>query len=98
MWSNDMPRPSQRSTSFVKKKVKTPSGRAVVHYLKKKPACARCSLCRRPLSGVPSRLPKEMRRIPKTKKRPERPFGGSLCSVCTKNVMKEKNLARWKND
>ena len=31
-----------------------------------------------------------MAKLPKTKKRPERPFGGNLCSDCMRKIMKEK--------
>jgi large subunit ribosomal protein L34e len=93
-----MPRPAQRSRSFQKKRVNTPGGRATVHYLKKKPGIARCAVCRRPLHGVPSELPARMKKLKKTEKRPDRPYGGSLCSKCTRETIRSKNVARWEND
>jgi len=93
-----MPTPAQRSRSFRKKKVNTPSGKAMIHYLKKKPGPARCAVCKLPLHGVPSDLPARIRKLSKTKKRPSRPYGGNLCPACTRQAIKSKNMARWKND
>ena len=92
-----MPRPSQRSRSFTKKRVSTPGGRVTARFVKKKPSYAKCARCRKPLHGVPRGLPSEIAKLPKTKKRPERPYGGYLCSSCTRKSIKEKNLDRWQN-
>jgi large subunit ribosomal protein L34e len=93
-----MPKPAQRSRSFVKKRVNTPSGKLGTHYLKKKPGPARCAICKKPLHGVPSGLPAEIRKLPRTKRRPDRPYGGNLCPACTRETLKSKNIERWKND
>ncbi|MBN2330640.1 MAG: 50S ribosomal protein L34e [Candidatus Aenigmarchaeota archaeon] len=93
-----MPRPAQRSRSFRKKPVNTPGGRQTIHYLKKGPCIARCAVCKRPLHGVPSGLPSEMRKLKKTSKRPDRPYGGNMCSACSRETVKSKNIARWEND
>ena len=92
-----MPKPAQRSRSFRKKKTSTPSGTATVHYLKKGPGHARCGSCGRPLHGVPSGLPATIRKLPKTKRRPDRPYGGNLCPACTRDVIKSKNMGMWEN-
>ena len=92
-----MPRPALRSRSFRRKHVNTPGSRATIHYLKKKPGPARCAKCSQPLHGVPRELPSVIGKLPKTKKRPERPYGGNLCSACTRELMRSKNMERWKN-
>jgi len=92
-----MTRPSQRSRSFIKKRINTPGGRAVLHFVKKKPSHARCGRCMKPLHGVPRGPALEIAKLPKTKKRPDRPYGGYLCSSCTRKSIKEKNLDRWQN-
>lgn len=92
-----MPRPAQRSRSFIKKRVNTPGGRANIHYLKKKPSRATCGVCRKLLHGVPSDLPAAIRKLPRNRKRPDRPYGGTLCSACSRDVMKRKNMDRWDN-
>lgn len=92
-----MPRPAQRSRSFIKKHVHTPGGKARTHYVKKKPRPAVCALCRKALHGVPRGLPGRIAKLPKTKLRPERPYGGNLCSACTRSMVKSKNMERWQN-
>ena len=93
-----MPRPAQRSRSFKKNPVSTPGGRTTIHYIKKTPGIARCAVCRQPLHGVPSDLPAQIKKLKKTNRRPDRPYGGNMCSACTRETIKSKNIARWKND
>ena len=70
--------------------VKVPGGKTVVHYKKKKPGKAHCSECGALLPGIPRELPTKMKNIPKTAKRPERPYGGVLCSKCTRKKIIEE--------
>ena len=46
--------------------------------------------CKAILKGVPRERPYKMRTMAKTKKRPERPYGGVLCSKCMREIFKEK--------
>ena len=62
--------------------VKAPGGRTVVHYKRKRPSKAKCSGCGKVLAGVLNKHASVLKKIPKTKKRPERPYGGHLCSSC----------------
>jgi len=65
------------------KLVRTPGGRLVWRPVKLKKA--RCAWCHGELHGTPA-LPKaEMRRLPKSGKRPERPYGGYLCPRCLRS-------------
>jgi len=68
----------------------TPGGNDVVQYKKRKPSKAICGNCKKLLPGVPRERPVKMRTMAKTSKRPERPFGGVLCSACTRKVMVTK--------
>ena len=77
-----MPSPKERSRSFRRVKLKVAGNRTVLHYYRKKPAKAKCGKCGALLKGVPHELPYKMRTMPKTKKRPQRPYGGVLCSSC----------------
>ncbi|MBU0530824.1 MAG: 50S ribosomal protein L34e [Candidatus Aenigmatarchaeota archaeon] len=83
-----MPRPALRSRSMRRVKKKTPGGRSVIHYSKKKPKPAVCASCKAKLHGVPRDLPYKIGKLAKTKKRPERPFGGHLCSKCARHAIK----------
>jgi len=67
------------------KLVRTPGGRLVWRPVKLKKGEARCAWCHGELHGTPA-LPKaEMRRLPKSGKRPERPYGGYLCPRCLRS-------------
>ena len=78
-----------KSRTFRRIKVKLPGNRVTVHYRKRKPRQAICAGCGAVLHGVPRERPYKMRNMPKTKKRPERPFGGILCSICMRKRIKE---------
>ncbi len=67
---------------------RTPGGKTVIHYEPRKPKKAHCASCGAVLKGVLRERPYKMQNIPKTKKRPSRPYGGMLCSRC----MREKIL------
>jgi large subunit ribosomal protein L34e len=87
-----MPEPYKRSRSLRRVKIKTPGARNVIHYEKRKPQAAHCGDCGKPLSGVPRARPSELKSIPKTQRRPQRPYGGVLCTACTRKKM--VNMAR----
>ena len=77
-----MPAPRLRSRSLRKIFRKVPGGKTRVHFKKKKPKAARCGKCGAVLKGIPREFPFRMKKMPKTMKRPERPYGGNLCSKC----------------
>lgn len=83
-----------KSGTYRKVFKRTPGANTVVHYEKRKPKQAHCHLCGDPLKGVPRERPYKMQNMPKTMKRPERPFGGVLCSRCSrKQIINEANEA-----
>lgn len=69
--------------------VRLPSRKTVIRYKKRKPKKAKCPHCGEMLHGVPRERPYKMKRLPKTKKRPERPYP-YLCAKCMKEFIKEK--------
>ncbi len=69
--------------------VKT-SGKTRIHYRKRKPSKSKCAKCKAILKGVPHVRASKLKSIPKTKKRPERPFGGVLCSKCMRIEIKRR--------
>ena len=64
--------------------VKVPGGRTVIHFKKKKPGKAHCAECGSVLAGVPRESSLKMKNMAKTAKRPQRAFGGVLCSKCAR--------------
>ena len=82
-----MPAPRLRSRSLRRIFRKVPGGRVSLHYKKRKPKAAKCGNCGAMLKGIPREHPFRMRSMPKTEKRPERPFGGVLCSRCMRQAI-----------
>lgn len=78
-----------RNRTFRKVLVKLASS-VTTQYRKRKPAKAQCGGCGKELQAVPRARPVELRTMPKTKKRPERPYGGVLCSKCMRETMVAK--------
>jgi len=85
-----MPRGMYRSRTLRRVYRKTPSSGVVIHYKKRKPKKSRCASCGNLLSGVPRERPYKMMKLSKTKKRPERPYGGYYCSKCMRKILIEK--------
>ncbi len=87
---DNMPAGRHKSRSMRRVKVKTPGSKVVMHYRKRNPQIAHCTGCGKQLSGVPRARPYKMQNMPKTKKRPERPFGGVLCPGCARELIKKE--------
>lgn len=81
---------SLRSTSYRKLKVKTPGGRTVLHFGERKNAFAKCAVCKKLLHGVPIARDSGIAKLSKSEKRPDRPFGGNLCSACSRREIKRR--------
>lgn len=77
-----MPAPRLRSRSKRRIARRTPGGKLVIHYVSRKPSKAHCGICGAELNGVPRETAFKLKNMPKTQKRPERPFGGVMCSSC----------------
>jgi large subunit ribosomal protein L34e len=69
-------------------KRKTPGGRSIVRYERRKPGKAKCSGCRKELPGTPKDRPHKVTKMAKTRKRPERMYGGTLCPRCARDRIK----------
>lgn len=72
----------RKSRTYRRVFVKTPGGRTTILFKTRKPSKAKCGTCGAVLSGVPRERPYKMQNMSKTQKRPQRPFGGCLCSRC----------------
>ncbi len=80
-------RPSLRGGKW--KRVRTPGGRLVIRRVERKVNFVRCGLCGTILSGVPRERTHTFKGLAKTKKRPERMYGGVLCPSCLKKKIVE---------
>jgi large subunit ribosomal protein L34e len=91
-----MPEGKLKSRSKRRVFKRTPGAKTVKHFIAKKPAKATCGMCGKPLSGVPRATKAQLNNMPKTQKRPERPFGGVLCTICSRIVIKEESRFKEK--
>ena len=80
-----MPRPALRSRSLRRVYVRTPGGNTVIHYERKKNGKAHCAICGAELNGVKTN---DLHKFSKTEKRPERKYGGVVCSRCLERLIK----------
>ena len=85
-----MPEPRFRSRSLRRVKKKLPGGKTVTHYEKRKPKVAKCAHCKIELKGMARERPYKMQKLDRSKKRVERPYGGYLCSNCSRKLIKEE--------
>jgi large subunit ribosomal protein L34e len=64
--------------SSVTKKVRTPGGKLIVQYVKKRGTVPKCGDTGAPLFGMAVARPKDLMRLSKTKKTVSRCYGGTL--------------------
>jgi len=76
------------SKSLRKVKRKASGGRTVLHLRKRKPHHILCKNCGAKLNRA-KLTSAELKKIPKTKRRPQRPFP-ELCSKCMRKYFKDK--------
>jgi large subunit ribosomal protein L34e len=79
-----------RSRTMRRVKKKTPGGKVVTHYKPRKPSIQRCAITGEKLHWVPQERPSGLRKLSKTQKRPQRPFGGVLSSKGMREVLKQR--------
>jgi len=85
-----MPSGKYKSGSLRKVTVKTPGGKHNTHYSRHKPTAATCPVTGEKLQGVPRGRPAQIRKLSKTQKRPERPYGGVLSSRAMRAVIRKQ--------
>ncbi len=75
-----------------KLKKRIPSGKSVIRRGKRKPGYSRCAVCGAKIGGMPRRHPGEIKGVPKSKRVPNRPYGGYLCTKCMRETLKKKSV------
>ena len=78
-----------KSRTFRRVKKRTVNGTKTT-YEKRKPKTGKCPVTGEKLKGVPRATPNQLKKVPKSSRRPERPYGGVLSSKATRTIMKEK--------
>ena len=67
------------------KKIKTPGGTLVAHYIKKRARGPCCGDCKVSLPGIKALRPKEYSRVAKRCRTVSRAYGGSRCATCVRS-------------
>jgi large subunit ribosomal protein L34e len=88
-----MTEPRFRSRTHRRVTKKLPSGKTVIHHERRKPEIPKCAVCKKELKGIPAALDYVKRTMGISKKRPERAYGGYLCSSCSRKKIKEEARA-----
>ena len=84
-----MPRGMHKSRTFRRVSLRTPGGRNVMHYAKRKPGKAKCAVCKTELKGIKADIPSKIKKLSKSQKTVARPYS-NLCSACMRRLIKEK--------
>ncbi len=85
-----VPEPRFRSRSLKRRKIRTPGDRTTIHYRRGKVEKASCAVCGKVLHGIPRDRGICLKRVSKSKKKVNRPYGGVLCPACLKETLVEK--------
>jgi large subunit ribosomal protein L34e len=85
-----MPRPSERTKTKKRIRVRVPGGHRNTHFRKEKvnPAC--CRRCGRVLSGFSCSAPSKISKLSSSEKKVERVYGGQLCPDCLQYLLKRE--------
>jgi large subunit ribosomal protein L34e len=83
-----MPEGKHKSRTKRRVFVKTPGGNTKIQYKRRKPSKLICTVCGKQLHGIPNLIATRFKNLAKSKKRPQRPYGGNLCSACTRKKIK----------
>ena len=81
-----------RSLKKPRRAIRTPGGRIVYHHRHKRHSAARCSRCGAPLNATPTGSRYIMSKMTYSQRRPNRPYGGNLCSRCLRELMISKAI------
>lgn len=85
-----MVQPRFRSRTMRRVSVRTPGGKVALHHRKRKQSKLTCHNCGKILPGTKPFISKNKNNLSKSQKRPERPYGGVLCSGCMRKLMVKK--------
>jgi large subunit ribosomal protein L34e len=84
-----MPKPSLRSRSKKRHRLRLPGGRNEIRYRRGRTNSSSCLRCGQELSGVPRLKPSRIRKLAGSTRRPERMYGGQMCPTCLRNLLKQ---------
>jgi len=79
-----------RSKRMRKVHTKLPGGKVVPHYSLRNVGKPQCRMCGVPLQGVVRGRVSQAGKFTKSERKPERPYGGVLCTKCMRKTMIER--------
>ena len=79
-----------KSRKYRKIYKKTPGGRTAIHYMQRKAGMVGCAKCGSTIKGIKNVFASREGALPKSDKRINRIFGGSLCSRCSRIILKAR--------
>jgi len=79
-----------KSGTFRETKKRTPGSRPAKYYAKRNVKKAVCGVCGSLLQGIKHQSNLKLGKLSKTQRRPERAFGGVLCSKCSREQLKSR--------
>jgi len=85
-----MPDGKHKSRTLRRVFVKTPGKENKIQYKKRKPSKRECSECNQVLHGIPHMIQSKFKNLAKSKKQPQRPYAGKLCSSCMRKKIREQ--------
>ena len=80
-------RPMHRTHSMKKRAIHTPGGKTIIHLKPKMHSKHECGICHNQLHGKPTGRPVIIQKLNKNKRTIDRPFGGNLCSKCSRQII-----------
>ena len=83
-----MPAPRYRSRSKKRKNIVTPGKVTKIHYQKHGTSQKKCAGCGNPIKSIPRLRGPNIRKISRTKRRPNRTYGGYYCPHCLNKKLK----------
>ena len=92
-----MVRGALRSRSQARIKRKLPGNTTTVHYIRRRPKHAHCPITGEKLHGVPRLRPAQLRKLAKTKRRPNRAYGGKISPTALSRAIRSAVLAEMED-
>lgn len=77
-------RASYRTRSNKVRPVKTPGGRLVTAYIKKRGTVPKCGDCKQPMQGLKAVRPYNLKKLHQRQRHVSRAYGGSRCATCVR--------------
>jgi Ribosomal protein L34E len=88
----------KRSRSMRRVKCVTPGHKVVTHYRRRKPNAAHCAETGQQLHGIPRGRSSGIRKLTRSQRRPERPYGGQLSSQAMRKKLIERARTLYPED